>query len=87
VSGCEGSRHRGIALRRESCNVVKPNNLSIYLHDQYARRAALDSSPDDNQHELLTSRRIETNGRTQMAALKMHCSRRSHPAEGPSFLE
>jgi len=22
------------------------------MHDQYARRAALDSSPDDNQHEL-----------------------------------
>ena len=24
------------------------------MHDQYARRAALDSSPDDEQHELFT---------------------------------
>ena len=29
--------------------------LRQLLHDQYSRRAALDSSPDDNQHELLTS--------------------------------
>ena len=29
--------------------------LRRLLHDQYSRRAALDSSPDDNQHELLTS--------------------------------
>ena len=27
------------------------------MHDQYARRAALDSSPDDEQHELFTCRR------------------------------
>ena len=31
----------GICLRRS-------------MHDQYARRAALDSSPDDEQHELFT---------------------------------
>ena len=34
----------GICLRRS-------------MHDQYARRAALDSSPDDEQHELFTCRR------------------------------
>ena len=39
--GARGSGE-GICLRR-------------LLHDQYSRRAALDSSPDDNQHELLTS--------------------------------
>ena len=39
--GTRGSGE-GICLRR-------------LLHDQYSRRAALDSSPDDNQHELLTS--------------------------------
>ena len=36
------------------------------MHDQYARRAALDSSPDDEQHELFTC------GRT--------LRKRSHPA-------
>ena len=29
VSGCEGPRHCRIALRRESCSVVKPNNLIL----------------------------------------------------------
>ena len=34
------------------------------MYDQYARRAALDSSPDDDQHELLTSERFLVHNRT-----------------------
>jgi len=41
------------------------------MHDQYARRAALDSSPDDEQHELFTCGRTLRQGRTQLAILKI----------------
>ena len=48
---------------------------SMYDHD--ARRAALDSSPDDDPHELLTSVRILAHHRTRLSTLKTNSSRRS----------
>ena len=48
---------------------------SMYDHD--ARRAALDSSPDDDPHELLTSVRILVHHRTRLSTLKTNSSRRS----------
>ena len=50
----------GICLRRS-------------LHDHYTRRAALDCSPDDEQHELPPA---GARSDTQLAILKMNCSRR-----------
>ena len=47
------------------------------MYDQYARRAALDSSLDDDQHELLTSVRIIVHNRTRLSTLKMNSSSRS----------
>ena len=47
------------------------------MYDQHARRAALDSSLDDDQHELLTSVRIIVHNRTRLSTLKMNSSSRS----------
>ena len=53
----------GICLRRS-------------MHDHYTRRAALDSSPDDEQHELPPAGAFTQGSDTQLAILKMNCSRR-----------
>ena len=47
------------------------------MYDQYARRAALDSSPDEDQHELLTSVRFLVHNRTRLSTLKMNSSSRA----------
>ena len=47
------------------------------MYDQGARRAALDSSPDDDPHELLTSVCILVHHRIRLSTLKTNSSRRS----------
>ena len=48
-------RQRNAQRHGARCNGDASFLLRRLLHDQFSRRADLDSSPDDNQHELFTS--------------------------------